>query len=468
MKVVRTLLIILVVAGLGAGGYFLYQRYQNNLATQANNFETVPAARGDLTATVGGTGTVRANQTATLAFQTTGTVQSVAVKVGSVVKAGDVLAVLDKTSLPQNIILAQADLVTAQRNLNDLQNSTLAQAQAQANLANAQKALSDAKKKRANLSYTATADQIQTARNNLVIAEDKLTKAQDAYDKVSDRAADDPLRAQLLNNLISARQQRDQAQYNLNYLLNTANPDDIAQADAQVALAESQLKDAQREWDRLKDGPDPADIAAAQARIAAIQATLDMQTIQAPFAGTITEVDIKPGDQASPGLLAFRLDDLTHLLVDVQISEVDINRISAGQAVAMSFDAIADKGYNGQVSQVARVGTLNQGSVNFDVTIELTNADESVLPAMTAAVNIVVNQLHDTLLVPNRAVRLRNNQRVVYVLRNGSSTPVNIVLGVSSDTDSQVASGDLHEGNLIILNPPLDLTSGGSSPFGGR
>jgi HlyD family secretion protein len=453
---------------LGAGGYFLYQRYQNNRAAQANNFETMPAARGDLTATVGGTGTVRANQTATLSFQTTGTVLSVNVTVGSVVKAGDKLAVLDKTSLPQNIILAEADLVTAQRNLNDLQNSSLAQAQAQVALANAQKALSDAKKKRANLGYSATDDQIQTARNDLVIAEDKVTKAQDAYDKVSDRAADDPLRAQLYNNLIAARQQRDQVQWNLDYLLGTANPDDIAQADSQIALAEAQLKDAQREWDRLKDGPDPADISAAQARIAAIQATLDMQTIQAPFGGTITAVDIKPGDQASPGLVAFRLDDLTRLLVDVQISEVDINRISAGQTVAMSFDAISNKDYQGQVSQVAQVGTIVQGSVNFDVTIELTNADADVLPAMTAAVNIVVDQLHDTLLVPNRAVRLQNNQRVVYVLRSGHSTPVNIVLGASSDTDSQVVSGDLHEGDLIILNPPLDLTSGGSSTFGGQ
>ena len=62
---------------------------------------------------------------------------------------------------------------------------------------------------------------------------------------------------------------------------------------------------------------------------------------------------------------------------------------------------------------------------------------------------------------------LRNNLRVVYVLRNGSSTPVAIVLGASSDTDSQVVSGDLNVGDLIILNPPLDLTSG-SSLLGGQ
>ena len=467
MKIVRIIVIILVVAGVGTGGFFAYRQYQSRQAALSNNYETVAAGLGDLTATVGATGTVRANQTAMLGWQTSGTIKKINVMVGSTVKAGDVLAILDVTSLAQNVILAQADLVTAQRNLDALKNSQLAQAQAQLNLADAQKALSDAKKQRSYLNYRASDDQIQSARNDLVIANDKVDKAQEAYDKVSDRAADDPLRAQSYNNLIAARQNRDQVQYNLDYLLSTTNPEDIAEADAKVAMAEAQLGDAQREWDRLKNGPDPSDISAAQARVDAIQATLNTQSIKAPFGGTITEVDASTGDQVSPGTVAFRLDDVSHLLLDVQISEVDINRIAANQEVGMSFDAISDKTYSGKVSQVAKVGTLSQGSVIFNVTIEMTDADQSVLPAMTAAVNIVVDQLHNELLVPNRAVRLKNNLRVVYILQNGQATPVNIVLGASSDTYSQVTSGDLKEGDLIILNPPLDLSPGGSSTFGG-
>ncbi len=467
MKVVRVIIIVLVITGAVVGGYFVYQRYQANQAAKANTFETVTAANGDLTATVGGTGTVRANQTAMLAWQTSGTVKLVNVLVGNTVKAGDVLAILDKTSLQQNVILAEADLVTAQRNLNSLRNSQLAQAQAQLNLANAQKAVEDAQNKRNYLNYRASADQIQTARNNLVILSDQVDKAQEAYDKVSDRATDDPLRAQMYNNLITARQKYNQAQINLNYLLGSSNPVDIAEADANIAIAKAQLGDAQREWDRLKNGPDPSDIAAAQARVDAIQATLNTQSIRAPFDATITEVDVKPGDQVSPGSVAFRLDDLTHLLLDVQISEIDISRIAVGQPVAITFDAIANSSYSGTISQVAQVGTNSQGSVNFNTTIEMTDADQAVLPAMTAGVNIVVEQLHNVLLVPNRAVRLRNNQRVVYVLRNEQSTPVAITLGPSSDTDSQVLSGDLQAGDIIILNPPLDLT-GGASLFGGN
>ncbi len=58
-----------------------------------------------------------------------------------------------------------------------------------------------------------------------------------------------------------------------------------------------------------------------------------------------------------------------------------------------------------------------QGVVNFMVTVRITDADELVKPGMTAAVNIMVEKLTDVILVPNRAVRLVDGKRVVYVLR---------------------------------------------------
>src|ERR1700690_538399 len=92
-------------------------------ANSSTSFETTPAQRGDLTATVGATGSVRASQSATLNWQNSGTVDKVNVNVGDQVKKGDVLATLVQTSLPQNVILAQSDLVTAQKSLDDLLHS---------------------------------------------------------------------------------------------------------------------------------------------------------------------------------------------------------------------------------------------------------------------------------------------------------------------------------------------------------
>ena len=124
----------------------------------------------------------------------------------------------------------------------------------------------------------------------------------------------------------------------------------------------------------------------------------------------------------------------------------------------MTFDAIAINEYQGKVSEVARVGTSNSGVVNFKVTIEVLNPDDQVMPGMTAAVNVVVSNVKDVLTVPNRAVRMVDGQHVIYLMKNGITVPTEIEIGSSSDTDSEIVSGDVKVGDTIILNPSIDLT----------
>jgi len=116
--------------------------------------------------------------------------------------------------------------------------------------------------------------------------------------------------------------------------------------------------------------------------------------------------------------------------------------------------------------EVAQTGTSVQGVVNFKVTVELTDADQDVKPGMTAAVNIVVEEMQDVVLVPNRAVRLVDGQRVVYLLVDGQPVKTEIRLGSSSDTMSVIAGGDVNEGDIVVLNPPVEFGPGGGP--GGR
>jgi HlyD family secretion protein len=148
------------------------------------------------------------------------------------------------------------------------------------------------------------------------------------------------------------------------------------------------------------------------------------------------------------------------MLVDIEIPEIDINRIKVGQPASITFDAIQNKQYKGEVIAVARVGSTGQGVVSFRVTVALLNPDEMVHPGMTAALSIIINQLNDVLLVPNRAVRTVDNQRVVYVLLNNQPVAVPIELGVSSDAFSELVAGDIKEGDLIVLNPPSMVMRG--------
>ncbi|MDZ4158478.1 MAG: efflux RND transporter periplasmic adaptor subunit [Anaerolineaceae bacterium] len=461
----KTWIIIIAVLGIAAALFFYFSSQKNGAGAQSA-FQTVALERGNLTALVGATGTVRANQTALLAWQTSGRIERIHRKLGETVTARNVLAELEQSSLPQSVILARADLVSARRALEDVKSSETAIARAQLALAQAEKALDQAVKNRDRKQYhRASASSLDTARANYILAQNTFDQAEDFYSGVADRGENDPLRASALSQLGAARQRRDQALANLNYLLGLPDLQEVAEAEAQVELATAQLEDARREWERLKDGKDVEDIAAAEARVAALEATLAMARLEAPINGTLTETRSNPGDQVSPGTVSFRIDDLTHLVVDLEVPEVDINRVRLEQPVILSFDAIPGREYHGVVSEVARVGAITQGTVNFGVKIELTDWDAEVLPGMTAAVNITVKKLEDVLLLPNRAVRLRDGKRVVYVLRDGQPQMVLIEIGASSDAFSELIAGDVQEGDLLVLNPPVEWVPG-RPPFG--
>jgi len=465
MKRWRKWIIVGVIAAALVAAFFGVRSLTLAQAARNTVYQTVTLEMGDLTSIIGATGTVRSNQTAILTWMVSGQVDEVYVEVGDKVTEGEVLAVLKDSSLPQSIILARADLVTAKRNLDSLVNSSTAQAQAQLNLANAQSAYDDAKTDRESKRFVrASQNTIDEAKANLILAEDDLRKAEEIYDANKNRSKDDPIYAAALSRLAAARKKVDQAEANLRYAEGLPDSQEISEADAKLALAEAKLQDAQREWDRLKDGPDPDDVAAAQARVLALEATIKQGRLEAPFAGTVTIVNSKPGDQTNPGAVAIRIDDLSRLLVDVQVTEVDINSITPGQPVTLSFDAILDETYNGTVVDVGQVGTTVQGLVNFDVTVELTDADQRVRPGMTAAVNIQIAKIENVLLVPNRAVRLRNGDRVVYILKANIPTPVVIKIGATSDVNSEILEGDVKAGDIVVLNPPSELLSAGGQP----
>jgi HlyD family secretion protein len=338
-----------------------------------------------------------------------------------------VLASLSKTSLPQTVILAEAELVDAQQALDELLNSDTARAQAWIALRKAEDDFEKAYDYRDALNYPGLRTQVILVKESTPYGVVDVPKTKTYKVKGS--------------------------------------PEEIAKADADLALKEAQYEDAKRAYERLADGPNKDDLAAAQARVDAAQATLNMAHLTAPFAGTVTEAASLPGDQVAISTTAFRVDDLSSLLVDVELSEVDINSVTVGQPVSLSFDAILNKDYSGQVIKVSQAGTVVNGVVNFTVTVELTDADELVKPGMTAAVNIVVKEIQDAVLVPNRAVRLVDGDRVVFIMdEDGAPKKVEIRLGSSSDTMSVVTGGELKEGDQVILNPSADLTGSGP-PF---
>jgi HlyD family secretion protein len=327
----RTFWIILVLLVVGVSAFFVVR--SRNATAAESQYQTATIERGNLTATIGATGTVRAKQSAVLIWQAAGTVETTHVKVGDVVKSDDVLASLLSTSLPQNVILAEADLATAQKELDELLSSNTAEAEAVITLRDAQAAFTKAE----NWNRQVNNGKIHMERiiwRTVGTQQIPVLKQFRAY----------------------------------------ADEETKKKAQEDLDLAQARLDDAQRTYDQLKNG-NTAEIIAAQARIEAAQATLNLARIVAPFNATVTESYPLPGDQVAAGATAFRLDDLTSLYVDVDVSEVDINSIKVDQPVMVTFDAILDKEYHGEVVEVAQTGVVTSGVVNLKVTVVLTHAE---------------------------------------------------------------------------------------------
>ena len=448
---------------------FILRAISAQAGAQTSGLQTQVVERGTLTATIGATGTARADQSAILNWGTSGVVEEVFYQVGDDVVKDEILASLEVSSIPQNVILAHADLQSAIDGLEAFHDSyaELGIAEAQKALADAQDAYERAQRNAYSVSNPGRAVDIDQAFANMVLAEDRLDKARDDYEPYANKPESNLVRANLLVRLTEAQKTYDNAVRLYNSFANPSNQTSISVAEAELALAAAQLDKAQQEYDKVFSGPTAEALAAAEARVAAAKATINLGYIKAPFAGIVSDAFPSIGDLVSGGELAFTLHDISSLLVDVEVSEIDINRVAIGQTAHITFDSVPEKEYMGEVISVALAGTVVEGAVNFRVAVELLDANELVRPGMTAAVNIIVTELENVLVIPNRAVRVLDGERVVYVMRNGRMEPVAVSLGASSETHSELLGDAIQEGDVIVINPPTTVFDPANPPGGG-
>ncbi len=442
----RVVGVFLALAVLAAGGWLWWHNHQT--PAPKSPWQTLVLAKGTLESTVSVSGTVRARQSATLRWQIQGVVGKVAVAAGDHVRRDQVLAVLRDDQWPQALLQARVSLLNAQKQLQDLRDAaSLRYAQALQQLAQAKR-----QRDRAQNHYDwivnwddEDAQQEYKKWHNMVIS-----IQHDLNDPRTPPQLQDALRAQLE----LAKRQEQIAKANLD----GPSDLDLQEAEANLTLAKAQVEQAEREVARWKDGPPADQVSILEAQIAAAQATLDMARLTAPFGSVVTDAQVREGDVVAPGQVAFRLDDLGQLLVDVGLSELDVAQVKVGQQATLAFDALPGRTYHGVVSETALAGEAARGggSVTFRATVRLTDADEAIRPGMTAAVSIRTAHLEDVLLLPLRAIRMRDGTPVVFVLRAGQPQPVKVRLGATSDEYAQLLDGDLHVGDQIVLNPPAE------------
>jgi len=428
--------------------------------------QTVVVQRGNLTATVTGNGTITAESTVDLSFQTNGTVRRVMVQEGDTVQAGQALAELDDRTLQSDLVSAQAKLTSAQAKLSKTKQgaSTEEIASAQAAVASAQAAYDKAVKQ-------AEAANLDVASAKLTVdkAQVAVSTAQAAYDRIG--GASNPMigmtsQAKDLQNAILEYQDAVTKYQSQLKTLETSNNASIASAKSNLEKAKYDLANLQV---RAEDvAMDQASVDQAEQALKQAQINLENAMLKAPLTGVVTAVNVVTGTQTTNAPVAIKIMNVTPLHVNLKLSENDVVQVQLNQAVKLTTDSLKDWQTTGKVSYISPSGENANGVVTYVTRVNFTTTDARIKTGMTANLEIVTAQENNVLLVPNTALLPKGNAHIVQAVdANGKTSDVQVETGLSDGTYTEIISG-VNEGARIIALPSSGTVPASlPGPFGG-
>ncbi len=214
---------------------------------------------------------------------------------------------------------------------------------------------------------------------------------------------------------------------------------------------------------------DEATILQRQAELHAAQVNLDYTNIVSPVDGTVVARNITIGQTVAASFqtptLFLIAQDLTKMQVDTNVSESDVGAARVDQKASFTVEAYPHRTFEGRVSQVRKAPITVQNVVTYDVVVGVDNADLALVPGMTANTRIITDERDDVVRVPLPALRFslhgpRPSNPVakhdrgtnVQVLRDGRLEQVAIVTGLTDASNAEVAHGDLHPGDRVVID----------------
>ncbi len=469
-RVIWGIIIILILA-------FIVYRIaapKNNSA----NIQTATASKQDLQSTVLTTGQVVSATDLNLSFKSSGVATQVNVVEGQVVKTGQVLATLDQTSAQAALTTAEGALAQAQANYQkviagssseQIDASQQAVNAAEVSLSNANTNLTTVKAQQATavsnayltlLNTTITAvpgsgnvDSVTATITGTYTGTDQGVYSVNLYptgggldfnttglESSTGQVRSQPVPMGTHGLYIQFNGQPSSADtwtvtipntYSPTYVTNynayqsalQAQNQAVSTAQAQVSSAQTALDQAQANLAVAQATAQPADVAVAQAgilsaqgQVATAEATVNNNILRAPVDGTITEVDIKVGEQATAMQEVMILQDVGDLHAEADVSEANIATVQPGQSVDFTFDALGpDRHFSGTVLTVNPASTVISGVVDYKVTASLPNIPD-IKPGMTANMTILVAKESNVLAIPQQAVIDQNNGQYVRVI----------------------------------------------------
>jgi HlyD family secretion protein len=154
-----------------------------------------------------------------------------------------------------------------------------------------------------------------------------------------------------------------------------------------------------------------ADVARSAANLQQARTNLGYATIVSPVDGVVLSRAVDVGQTVAASLQAPTLftiaEDLARMQIDTAVAEGDVGRLKEGMKATFTVDAFPGKTFEGVVRQVRNAPTTNQGVVTYDAVIDVDNKDLALRPGMTANVTFVLEQVDNTIKIPNAALRFK-------------------------------------------------------------
>jgi HlyD family secretion protein len=268
----------------------------------------------------------------------------------------------------------------------------------------------------------------------------------------------------------------------------------VAQAKANLEKADATFRDAERTFKRNRElfsknliprsdldtaetnfDSARAQIEQAKAALKVADTNLRYTRILSPVDGIVISRNVDVGQTVAASFQTPTLftiaQDLTKMQVDTNVAESDIGVVKVGQDVEFTVDAYPETTFKGKVWQKRQAPITVQNVVTYNVVVQVNNRDLKLMPGMTTNVSIIITTRRYVLRIPNASLRFRMSDKPagtgagggsgtgsaekkgpsIWVLENGKPKRISITPGVSDGIYTEIVSGDLKEGQPLIV-----------------
>jgi HlyD family secretion protein len=226
---------------------------------------------------------------------------------------------------------------------------------------------------------------------------------------------------------------------------------------------------AQRNYERLLNGSQTDELAtlerqleSAQLALERAQARLDEMRLTVPLrqplngaqdtalAGTVVRVEAGEGEMVSAYRPVVVIADLTSLQIIAEVDEIDVAEVAPGQKVEIRLDAYPGHTLSGTIMGLAPAASPQRGSTVYETVVKFDAEGLALRLGMGANLKIITLDKEGVLLVPNRAIQPIGQKRVVKVVDGKSIREVEVITGLSNESETEVIEG-LAEGQKILI-----------------